>query len=340
MFLNLSSRMKAERLTNFNEPLRRKEVNALTNHPKSPCLFRRYENNPILVPSMWPYAANAVFNPGAVQVGDETLLLVRVEDRRGFSHLTAARSPDGKRDWRIDAQPTLEPDPARDERIWGVEDPRIVWLVEREKYVITYVNFSLGGPVVSLALTTDFTEFTRLGPLVPPEDKDASLFPRLIGGRYALIHRPIIRGEGHIWIAFSPDLVHWGEHLILLPTRAGWWDNHRVGLGAPPIETPEGWLLIYHGVRVTASGSLYRVGLALLDLDEPWKVIRRSDEWVFGPKEDYERVGDVPGVTFPTGAIWSRETNELRVYYGAADTSVALAVADMSQVLEYLKQCS
>lgn len=314
-------------------------MNTVENHRKAPHFFRRYEENPILVRSMWPYAANAVFNPGAVEMGGETLLLVRVEDMRGFSHLTAARSHDGKSDWRIDPHPTLEPDPDRDEWIWGLEDPRIVWFAEREQYIITYVCFSLGGPVVSLALTRDFREFTRLGPLVPPEDKDASLFPRLIGGRYALIHRPIIRGEGHIWISFSPDLVHWGGHRVLLPTRPGWWDSHRVGLGAAPIETRDGWLLIYHGVRVTASGSLYRVGLAVLDLDEPWKTVRRCSEWVFGPQEDYERRGDVPGVTFPTGAIWSQESNQVRVYYGAADTAVALAVADMDELLEYLKHC-
>lgn len=314
-------------------------MNAVADHGRSPHLFRRHENNPILSPEYWPYPANAVFNPGAVQMGNETLLLARVEDMRGFSHLTIARSRDGKTGWQIDAQPTLEPDPAREEWIWGLEDPRVVWFEERREYIIAYVCFSLGGPVVSLALTRDFREFTRLGPLVPPEDKDASLFPRLIGGRYALIHRPIIRGEGHIWISFSPDLEHWGGHRILLPTRAGWWDSHRVGLGAPPIETPEGWLMIYHGVRVTASGSLYRVGLALLDLDEPWRIIRRCSEWVFGPKEDYERIGDVPGVTFPTGAIWSQDANEVRVYYGAADTSVALAVADMGELLEYLKHC-
>ena len=177
-------------------------------------LFRRYENNPILTAESWPYAANAVFNPGAIQVGNETLLLARVEDMRGFSHLTAARSRDGKTDWQIDAQPTLEPDPDREEWIWGIEDPRIVWFAEREEYIITYVCFSLGGPVVSLALTHDFREYSRLGPLVPPEDKDASLFPRLIRGRYALIHRPIIRGEGQMWVSFSPDLEHWGGHRI------------------------------------------------------------------------------------------------------------------------------
>jgi predicted GH43/DUF377 family glycosyl hydrolase len=302
-------------------------------------LFARYSDNPILRPSQWPYPANAVFNPGATTLEGETLLLVRVEDMRGFSHLTLAKSRDGKTDWRIERQPSLEPTEDHKEECWGVEDPRIVWLEEREQFAICYVSFSSGGPLVSLALTTDFREFTRLGALLPPEDKDASLFPRVINGRYMLIHRPIIRGEAHIWICSSPDLNYWGDHRVLVPIRPGWWDSQRVGLGPPPIETPDGWLVIYHGVRVTASGSLYRVGLALLDLDRPWEILCRSEDWVLSPKESYECMGVVPGIVFPTGAILDRKTNELRLYYGAADTSVGLAVADLDEVLGYLKSC-
>jgi beta-1,4-mannooligosaccharide/beta-1,4-mannosyl-N-acetylglucosamine phosphorylase len=302
-------------------------------------LFRRYENNPILTTSQWPYPANAVFNPAATRVGDETLLLVRVEDMRGFSHLTVARSRDGKTDWHIEPKPTLQPDESAKEEKWGLEDPRIVWLEEQEAYAITYVSFSKGGPLVSLATTKDFQTFTRLGPLLPPEDKDACVFPRRFQGRFALLHRPLIRGEGHIWIAFSPDLKHWGDHRVLILPRPGWWDCHRVGLGPQPIETPEGWLIIYHGIRFTASGSLYRVGLALLDLEEPWKVICRSEEWVLSPRESYERVGDVPGVIFPTGAVVHEETDELFLYCGAADTSVGLAIAPMSGIMEYILSC-
>jgi len=143
-----------------------------------------------------------------------------------------------------------------------------------------------------------------------------------------------------MWIANSPDLVHWGEHKILLPVRPGWWDSTRVGLGPPPIETDEGWLIIYHGVRMTASGSLYRVGLALLDLDEPWKIIKRADQWVFGPHEPYERVGDVPGVTFPTGIVHDPETDELIMYYGAADTSVCLATVKLKDLVNYVLSCN
>jgi len=302
-------------------------------------LFKRYEGNPILTPKNWPYPANSVFNPAAAKVDGETLLLVRVEDLRGFSHLTVARSWDGKTNWIVDPEPTLEPDPDIQEEQWGLEDPRVVFLEEEGKYAITYVSFSRGGPLVSLALTGDFRRFERRGPVLPPEDKDASLFPKRFKGRYALIHRPVIRGEAHIWIAFSPDLRYWGEHQILLPVRGGLWDCHKVGLGPQPIETPEGWLVIYHGVRLTASGTLYRVGLALLDLENPCKVIRRSQEWVFSPKEDYELIGDVPGVVFPCGAVVDEKTNELRMYYGAADKSVGLAIADMGDVMEYIMHC-
>ncbi|MDI6894568.1 MAG: glycosidase [Bacillota bacterium] len=302
-------------------------------------LFRRYEGNPILTREDWPYPANAVFNPGAVECGGQTVLLARVEDMRGYSHLTVARSPDGRSGWEVSSRPALEPDPSCLEERWGIEDPRIVWVEELGEYAVTCVTFSRGGPVVSLYTTRDFVEFRRHGPLLPPEDKDASLFPRRVGGRFVLMHRPIIRGEAHIWMAFSPDLKHWGDHRMVIPARPGSWDSSRVGLGPPPIETPQGWLVMYHGVRVTASGSLYRVGLALLDLDEPWRVIRRSEEWVFGPRYRYEHVGDVPGVTFPTGAIVDQSTGELRIYYGAADTAICLAFAHKDEVLEYMSRC-
>lgn len=302
-------------------------------------LFTRAAENPILTADRWPYPASGVFNPGATQWEGGTLLLVRVEDLRGYSHFTAARSSDGRTGWAIDPVPTMLPDPSHHEEGWGIEDPRIVWLETHQQYAITYVSFSPGGPLVSLALTGDFRHFERLGRLTTPEDKDASLFPRKIGGRYALIHRPIIRGEAHIWISFSPDLRHWGDHQVLLPTRPGSWDAHHVGLGPPPVETPEGWLLVYHGARVTASSTLYRVGLALLDLDDPRRVLHRSEEWVLSPKEPYERIGDVPDVVFPTGLVWDKQTDEVRLYYGTGDDGVALATGRMQDVLAYLREC-
>jgi beta-1,4-mannooligosaccharide/beta-1,4-mannosyl-N-acetylglucosamine phosphorylase len=302
-------------------------------------LFRRYTGNPILTAANWPYPAHSVFNPGAALMNGETILLVRVEDFRGFSHLTLARSKDGITNWNIEESPTLEYYEGHPEERWGLEDPRIVWLEDFNKYAIAYVSYSSVGPKVSLALTKDFKKIQKFGALLPPEDKDASLFPRKFEGRYVLIHRPIVSGEAHVWISFSPDLVHWGDHRVLLHRRGGLWDSQRVGLGTQPIETSEGWLILYHGVRQTASGSLYRAGLALLDLKKPWIVLKRSQEWVFGPKEPYEFIGDVSGVVFPTGAIVDKKKNELRLYYGAADSSVCVAFASLDQILDYLKNC-
>jgi len=306
-------------------------------------LFKRYEGNPILTPAHWPYKVNAAFNPGAAKIGDEVLLLVRVEDMQGYSHLTVAKSKDGRTNWQIDTKPTLKAKKSLNEDIMGLEDPRIVWLDKIQKYVITCTTFfakAIGSPpTVSFITTKDFRTFDRLGPLLMPENKDAALFSQSFNGRYALINRPIIGGKADIWISFSPDLKHWGEHRVLIPVRPRSWDSHKVGLGPPPIKTREGWLIIYHGVRVTASGALYRIGLALLDLDNPLKVIRRSREWVFGPKENYEKMGDVANVTFPCGVILNQEMDELLIYYGAADTVVGLAIANIKDIIDYLKCC-
>ncbi|MCK5473355.1 MAG: glycosidase, partial [Planctomycetes bacterium] len=269
----------------------------------------------------------------------QTLLLIRVEDMRGFSHLTAARSADGFTNWQIDPAPTMEADQNSREEKWGLEDPRIVWLEEQKQFAITYTSFSEGGPVVSLAITKNFRTFARLGGLLPPEDKDACLFPRRFRGRFALIHRPIVRGEAHIWISFSPDLKHWGDHRALIKARHAYWDCHRVGLACQPIETEYGWLLFYHGVRMTTAGAIYRMGLALLDLEEPWKVLRRSDEWILGPRASYERIGDVGGVVFPSGAVIDEKSNNLHLYYGAADCTVAVATAKLSDLTDYIMSC-
>ena len=143
-----------------------------------------------------------------------------------------------------------------------------------------------------------------------------------------------------MWLSFSPDLTHWGEHHILLHARRGaWWDANKIGLCAPPLETSEGWLILYHGVRTTAAGCLYRLGLALLDLEDPRRVLRRSDEWIFAPEAPYERQGDVNAVVFPCGWILDKATDTIRIYYGGADTCLALATAQLSDVLDYLRDC-
>ncbi len=305
-------------------------------------LFKRYERNPILTKDDWCYKVGSVFNPGAVKFNDEILLLVRVEDKQGYSHLTKAISRNGKTNWQVNEKPILEADMTKGEAKIGVEDPRIVWLEDRQEYVITYVSFfeKVRGtpPGISLLSTKNFVEFKHLGQQLIPPNKDASLFPKTIKGQYALINRPVVDGTEDIWVSFSKDLEYWGKNKVLLSTRPRAWDCNKVGLGPPPIETPDGWLIIYHGSRATASGALYRIGLALLDL-ETLEVIRRSRDWVFGPEESYERTGDVDDVVFPCGAVVDDKTNELLIYYGAADTVVALATADLNDVLDYLKKC-
>jgi len=310
------------------------------NHGTSdfPELFTRYEGNPILTAEKWPYQANSVFNPAATLHDGETLLLTRVEDMRGFSHLTVARSKDGLTDWAIDPEPTLLPDPEKHpEETWGIEDPRITYLKEPQQYAVLYTAYSEIGPLVSLAMTRDFKTFERKGPITLPENKDAALFPRRFDGRWVMIHRPAPpSGGAYIWISCSPDLLHWGENRILLKARSGaWWDANKIGLNAPPVETGEGWLIIYHGVRNTCAGCIYRLGLALLDL-ETLQVRARGKQWVFGPNAPYERTGDVAYVTFPCGAIYNKDNDELRIYYGASDMSIACATAKMSDLLNFL----
>jgi predicted GH43/DUF377 family glycosyl hydrolase len=306
-----------------------------------PELFTRSSANPILTVSDLPYPANSVFNPGAARLDGETVLLVRVEDLRGISQLHVARSADGLSDWLFDSDVLLRSDVERfPEEIWGCEDPRLTWLPERDEWAIAYTAYSRRGPLVSLAMTRDFRTADRLGPVMPPEDKDAAILPRRIGGRWAMIHRPSpLRGGAHMWISFSPDLWHWGDHSLLLEARDGaWWDAGKIGLGPPPLETPEGWLLMYHGVRITGDGPIYRVGLALLDLDDPRVVLHRTDEWVLGPAEPYERQGDVGRVVFPCGWTVDETRDRLTLYYGAADTVIGAAEAAFSEVLARAKR--
>ncbi|HWL87626.1 MAG TPA: hypothetical protein VNO21_17600 [Polyangiaceae bacterium] len=304
-------------------------------------LFQRHPGNPILTAADWPYPAHTVFNPGATRLQDgKVLLLCRVEDRRGHSHLCAARSANGIDGWEIDSEPTLRPDPEKHpEELWGIEDPRITFLEELGSYAVAYTAFSRGGPGVALALTKDFRQFERLGLVMQPDDKDAALFPRRIDGNYALIHRPLTDSGAHIWLSFSPDLRNWGGHRLMLQARKGaWWDANKVGLSPPLIKTPRGWLMLYHGVRNTAGGCLYRLGAALFALDDPSHVLLRGDSWIFGPEADYERHGDVANVTFPCGYVIGDDGDTIFLYYGAADNSVALAKGSIREVLRWLDE--
>ena len=171
-----------------------------------------------------------------------------------------------------------------------------------------------------------------------PEDKNAALLPHRIDGRWVLLHRPKTEfggGHGEIVLSRSDDLVSWSAPEQVLQPRAGaWWDSLRIGIGPPPLRTEHGWLLVYHGVKETVAGDIYRVGLALLDLDEPTRVLRRLPTWVLAPLADYERTGDVPNVVFPCGLLHDEASDEIRLYYGAADSSICLATARLSDLID------
>ncbi|MBV6459309.1 MAG: 1,4-beta-mannosyl-N-acetylglucosamine phosphorylase [Fimbriimonadaceae bacterium] len=304
-------------------------------------LFERNSNNPILKPSDWPYPINSVFNPGATRLADgRTLLLCRCEDYRGISHLCKAVSDNGIDGWTIDSKPTFEGRPRRfPEELWGVEDPRITFVDEFGQYAIAYTAFGEGGPGVALAFTKDFVTYRRRGLVMQPEDKDAALFPKRFKEGYALIHRPVTGERADMWVSYSPDLKNWGRPKLVMKARRGaWWDANKIGLSPPPIETSEGWLVLYHGVRKHASGSLYRVGAMLLDLNDPTKLLRRGHEWIFGPEADYERQGDVPNVVFPTGWTVGPDNDTLFMYYGCADTAICLATTSIQKMLDWLMQ--
>ena len=305
-----------------------------------PELFERYPHNPILTAADWPYPIHSVFNPAATTLRDgTTLLLCRVEDRTGKSHLCAARSANGLDGWKIDHSPTLSADPEHyPEELWGIEDPRITFIPETDRYAIVYTAYTRQGPGVALAFTQDFESFERFGLIMQPEDKDAALLPHRIGEHWALIHRPVSAPGAHMWISYSPDLRHWGSHKLMMEARlGGWWDANKIGLSPPPIETPKGWLVIYHGVRHNAAGALYRLGLALFDLHSPEICLKRSGEWVFGPETAYELRGDVDNVVFPCGYTLAPDGDTIRLYYGAADTCIALATGSVRACLERLE---
>jgi predicted GH43/DUF377 family glycosyl hydrolase len=301
-------------------------------------LFRRHAGNPILTAADWPTTVNAVFNPAAAVVDGETILVARVEDRRGISHLGIARSPHGIGGWTVEPEPLLAPEPGVESELWGFEDPRTVWVDELERWMLTCTAYGPSGPAVYLATTTDFRSVDRIGIIRQPEDKNAAILSERVDGKWVLFHRPITTfggSRGEIVLSRSDDLLSWSTpEQVMQPRRGAWWDSLRIGIGPPPLRTEHGWLVIYHGVKETVAGSIYRVGLALTALDDPAQVLHRAGEWVLSPTARYEREGDIPNTVFPCGLVHDVDSGELRLYYGAADTTICLATARLDEVLD------
>jgi len=297
-------------------------------------LLHRWEGNPILTIEDIPFRCNTVFNGSPVEMDGEYLLLLRVEGQQGYSFLALAHSDDGYH-FEVEPEPVMMPKKSGPFAMYetgGLEDPRITFL--DGVYYFLYTAASEYGSRIAIARTEDFKNYERIALISEPGNKDGVLFPEKINGKYARLDRPLGGYEvGCIWISYSEDLIHWGHHEPVIEPRPGYWDAHRVGASVPPIKTEKGWLEIYHGFKMAASGPIYRMGTVLTDLENPAKVIARSDEAILSPREEYERVGDVNNVVFACGAIVEPD-NQVKIYYGGADTSLCVATVDLDELVE------
>ena len=304
----------------------------------------RHTGNPVIGRRPLP-GVLGIYNSAVVPFGDGFAGVFRVEDRTRFPRLHMGWSEDGLQ-WHIEPAPVVFANRPDDGIGVGdyAYDPRVVKL--EDKYYITWCG-GHNGPTISIASTTDFQKFTRLENAFLPHNRNGVLFPRRIGGKYFMLSRPSDNGHtpfGDIYVSQSPDLVHWGMHRLVMG-RGGdehgiWWQRTKIGAGPTPIETEDGWLMIYHGVLDTCNGFVYHMGAALLDLDEPWRVTHRCKTILLAPEADYEVFGHVPNVVFPVAALCERETDRLAIYYGAADTVTCLSYARLSELVAYVKDNS
>ena len=296
----------------------------------------RYSGNPIIPRDLIP-SSNSIFNSAVVPFEAAFAGVFRCDDRKREMNLHRGFSEDGI-NWSLDDDPIdwvyEDPELGTFEHRY---DPRVVWLEDR--YYVTWCN-GYHGPTIGIGYTFDFETFTFLENGLLPFNRNGVLFPRRINGSYVMLSRPSDNGHtpfGDIFLSQSPDMVHWGRHRYVMGVSGGW-QSTKIGAGPIPIETPEGWLMFYHGVLTSCNGFVYSFGAALLDLDEPWKVIRRGAPYLLSPQTLYENVGDVPNVAFPCAALHDKPSGRIAIYYGGADTVTALAFCRLDEVLAWLKE--
>ncbi len=305
----------------------------------SSAVIWRYDANPI-IPRDILADSNSVFNSAVVAFRGGFAGVFRCDDTSRRMDLHAGFSADGYR-WNIRPETIAfqgDPEVTRKEYRY---DPRVCFLEDR--YYITWCN-GYYGPTIGVAYTYDFETFHQLKNAFLPFNRNGVLFPRKIGGRYAMLSRPSDNGHtpfGDIYYSESPDMEFWGRHRYVMGvdrTGQSAWQSTKIGAGPTPIETEEGWLLFYHGVLNSCNGFVYSFGAALLDRDQPWKVIRRSRPYLLSPQAQYECVGDVPNVAFPCAALCDGPTGRVAIYYGCADTVTGLAFTTVDGVLDFLRQ--
>jgi len=297
-------------------------------------IVRRCAHNPILTKQAVPYPVETVHNAGVIKHGNQYIMLFRSHLRTGRSIVGLARSQDGF-SFAVDPQPFLVPDkegPFAAYEEYGVEDPRIT-LLEGE-YVITYSAYSRYGVRIALAKTKDFLDLQKVSLITEADYRNVVIFPERIDGLYARLDRPHSEiSPWSIWISYSPDLRFWGESQLVMKPEPYHWDEMKIGPGAPPIKTEQGWLSIYHGVFPTMDGSVYRLGVALHDLHDPARIIGVGDPWILQPEDPWEVTGYVHNVVFSCGAVLESD-GTVKIYWGGADTVMCAGEARLADLLD------
>lgn len=299
----------------------------------------RYSQNPIVPRDAIP-CSNSIFNSAVVPYKDGFAGVFRCDDKRREMRIHSAHSRDAIH-WDIDPEPFNLVNPNAREVgpfVYGY-DPRCCEI--DGEYVVTWCN-GYHGPTIGVATTTDFKTYYQKENAFLPFNRNGVMFPRKINGNYAMLSRPSDNGHtpfGDIYYSESPDLCYWGKHRYVMGTKGGW-QSTKIGAGPIPIETDEGWLLFYHGVLTSCNGFVYSFGACLLDIDQPWKVLYRTEPYLLSPQRIYEQVGDVPNVAFPCAALSDAETGRIAIYYGGADTVICMAFCDVNEVVDFVKHNS
>lgn len=299
----------------------------------------RDPRNPIIPRDLFP-GANSIFNSAAVAYQGGFAGVFRCDSTTRLQQLHVGTSDDGI-NWRLSPDRIQwKPAPGTDPEVTDFRyayDPRVVWIEDR--YYVTWCN-GYHGPTIGMGYTHDFKTFYQLENSLLPYNRNGVLFPRKINGQYVMLSRPSDNGHtpfGDIFLSHSPDLIHWGRHRHVMSKGASGWESTKIGAGPIPIETQDGWLMIYHGVLTSCNGFVYSFSAALLDLEKPWKVIARAKPYLIAPREPYELMGDVPNVCFPCAAIVDAPTGRMAIYYGCADTTTGLCYGNVREVVDWVK---
>ncbi|MBR3597606.1 MAG: glycoside hydrolase family 130 protein [Clostridia bacterium] len=285
----------------------------------------RYSGNPVITRDNL-YEANSIFNSAVVPYGEGFKGVFRVDNISRDHTLVTGSSKDGI-NWVLD-----------EKVIFRGYDPRLCEI--DGKYYLSWVNLTPHGTTIGIAYTEDFSEWVQFEDACYPVARNGVLFPRKINDEYMLLIRPCDRGHtpyGDIFIQRSKDLCYWGNYRFVMRPEKNW-EMTKVGAGPTPIELDEGWLMFYHGVLTSCNGFTYAMGAAILDKDEPWKVLHRADAFLLAPHEDYELVGDVPNVVFPCAALTDAKSGKIAIYYGGADTVVGLAFTTVDETVKFIKE--